>query len=256
MSGLVSFLSDLLSIFSSFGDPKAALAKLARLSRAQKVLLSALLVLALSAAAWAWLYFTGRLSPAITQVTLSEYQLAMDTGSEAALSATVLYSDNSRGSDVLWVSSNEAAVQVSADGRLTALAEGSSIITAQASNRNSVERAECLVTVSDPLAGYSISVRRTALDNFVYIYVQPYDDNVTSVQLHTRSPSGLTGSPSLDKNDLYYFYTETGAWTVYASLQSGDRRYEAHKPEDFVTIEISDISADTTDALFAGLPVL
>ena len=63
-------------------------------------------------------------------------------------------------------------------------------------------------------------------------------------------------TPNVDRNDLYHFYTETGTWTIYAALNSPRGTYEASKPKDFVTIEITDISPDDTDAFLAGLPVI
>lgn len=179
----------------------------------------------------------------------------MYTGDTGALSATVLYSDNSVGDDVRWVSSNRAAVLIDEEGRLTAVAKGESVITAQASNRKSAERAECIVTVADPLRGYALSVRRTALDNYVYIDIQPHDTGVMEIKIYAKSPSGEIYSPTINENNLYHFYTETGSWTVYASLTGENGIYEAHRPEDFVQIEIEDVSAGYVDALLAGLPV-
>ena len=63
-------------------------------------------------------------------------------------------------------------------------------------------------------------------------------------------------TPNVDRNDLYRIHTETGIWTIYAALKSQRGTYEASKPEDFVTIEVNDISPTDMDALSAGLPIL
>lgn len=67
------------------------------------------------------------------------------------------------------------------NGQITAVSAGSATITAQASNRKSTMSAECIITVADPMNGYSISVQRTAVENYVYIYVQPEDDDVSQI---------------------------------------------------------------------------
>lgn len=102
---------------------------------------------------------------------LSNYSINMSTGDVDALSAARLYSYNTEGSDVLWVSSNKDVVQVDENGRLSAMSAGSATVTVQATNRKSSESAECIVTVADPQRGYSISVQRTVLENYVYIEV-------------------------------------------------------------------------------------
>lgn len=255
MGDPVGFGANLLAIISAFKDPKELVAKLRGLSKRQKILTGLLLVLILGIIILAQAFFSGAFTPTITQVMLSDYSLSMSTGDTGALSATVLYSDNTESSDVLWVSSNKAVVQVDENGQLTALAAGSATITAQAANRKSTEIAECIITVADPLKGYSISVQRTSVENYVYIYVQPEDDDITQVTLYARAPSGAVHTPTMGGKNLYHFYTETGPWTVYASLKSPHGTYEANRPEDFVTIEVNDVSPTEVDALIAGLPV-
>ena len=248
--------ANLLTIISAFKDPKELVAKLRSLSRRQKVLAAVLLVLIVVPVTLAWILLTGVFTPTITQVMLSDYALNMSTGDVGTLAATVLYSDNTEGSDVLWVSSNKDVVQVDENGQLSAMSAGSATVTAQAANRKSSESADCVVTVVDPLKGYSISVQRTAVENYVYIYVHPEDDDITQITLYAQAPSGEVYTPSMDENNLYHFYTETGTWTIYATLKSQRGTYEASKPEDFVTIEVNDVSPNEMDALLAGLPVI
>ena len=143
--------ANLLTIISAFKDPKELVAKLRSLSRRQKVLAAVLLVLIVVPVTLAWILLTGVFTPTITQVMLSDYALNMSTGDVGTLAATVLYSDNTEGSDVLWVSSNKDVVQVDENGQLSAMSAGSATVTAQAANRKSSESAECIVTVTDPL---------------------------------------------------------------------------------------------------------
>ena len=112
-----------------------------------------------------------------------------------------------------------------------------------------------ILTEDDQVNQDTRSEQHTSVENYVYIYVQPEDDNVTQVTLYARAPSGAVHTPTMGGKNLYHFYTETGSWTIYASLKSPDGTYEANRPEDFVTIEVNDVSPNEVDALCAGLPV-
>ena len=256
MGDPVGYISNLLSILSTFKDPKEIYNKFRNLNNRQKITRVIILILIAGIAILIYLFLSGKFTPTITQVMLSDYSLNMNTNDVGVLSATVLYSDNTEGSDVLWVSSNKAIVQVDENGQLTAVSAGTATITAQAANRNSAESAECIISVADSLNGYSISVQRTTVENYVYIYVNPKDDDITQVILYAQAPSGKVYTPIVGRNDLYHFYTETGTWTIYATLKSQRGTYEASKPEDFVSIEVNDISPTEVDAILAGLPVV
>lgn len=121
------------------------------------------------------------------------------------------------------------------------MAKGNASVIAQASKNNTTEIAECFVTVKSPPSGYSISVDQQPVDSYAYIYVKPYDNDITSIQIYGKSPSGEIFTPNQDVNDLYHFYSECGTWTIYASVENEAGIYEAHKPEDFVTIEVTNV---------------
>lgn len=252
----VGFGANLLTIISAFKDPKELVNKLKNLNMSRKIALATLALFILGITLLTWACFSGVFTPAITQVMLSDYSLNMSTGDVEDLFATVLYSNNTENKEVFWVSSNKAVVQVNEDGQVTALSAGVATITAQAANRKSTESAECVVTVTEPLKGYSITVKRTALENYVYIYILPEDDNVSQITLYAKAPSGEVYTPSIDRNNLYRFYTETGTWTIYATLKSQHGTYKASKPEDFVAVEVNDVSFTEADALLAGLPII
>lgn len=256
MGDPVGFWANLITIISAFKNPGDLVRAFRGLRRRQKILVAALLIAIMGAIILVWASVTGAFTPTITQVMLSDDVLNMTTGDVEALSATVLYADNTVSDEVHWASSNKSVVQVDDNGQLTAVSAGSATITAQASNRKSIMSAECIITVTDPMNGYSISVQRTALENYVYIYVQPEDNDVSQITIYAKAPSGVVHTPNVGRNDLYHFYTETGTWTLYAALKSPRGTYEASRPEDFITIEINDISPDDTDAFLAGLPVI
>lgn len=185
------------------------------------------------------------MSVTVTQVTLDEYSFVMSTGDTKTLTATVIYSDNSMNHDVLWTSSNQSVAAISPDGQITALTEGTATILVQAIRNNTTMNAECTVTVKNPPSGYSIAVHQTSEGAcYAYVYVTPYDDNVDKIQIYGKSPSGEIFTPDKDANDLYHLYAECGTWTIYASLENDAGIYEAHEPEDFATITITDLSSD------------
>ncbi len=197
-------------------------------------------------------YLLKQKSIVITKVMLSEEILVMNINDTHALTATVLYSDNSTSNTVLWSSSNNSIATVDQEGLVTALDDGSATIIAQASKNNTAEIAECTITIKSPPSGYSISVRQLSDDSYAYIYVKPYDDDITKIQVYGRSPSGEVFTPDKAENDLYHFYTECGTWTIYASVENDAGTYEAHKPEEFVTIEVTN-TTDILDDLFNGI---
>lgn len=256
MGDPVGFWANLITIISAFKNPGDLVRAFRGLHRRQKILVAALLIVIVGAVFLIWAGFTGAFTPAITRVMLSDDVLNITTGDVEALSATVLYSNNTESSEVHWASSNKAVAQVDDNGQITAVSAGSATITAQASNRKSTMSAECIITVTDPMNGYSISVQRTAVENYVYIYVQPEDGDVSQITIYAKAPSGVVHTPNIDRNNLYRIHTETGIWTIYAALKSQRGTYEASKPEDFVTIEVNDISPTDMDALSAGLPIL
>ena len=77
----------------------------------------------------------------VTEITLSQTSLTLDEGATAKLIATVLPTD-ATDKTVIWNSSNPSVATVS-DGLVTALQEGTAIITASAGKKS----AQCTVTV-------------------------------------------------------------------------------------------------------------
>lgn len=231
----MAFIGMIANIFT-IGDSKKGNELLKKIRANKKVML----VLASIACIVASLifYWNYRTSISVTQVMLSQNSLFLNIGDEQRLTATVLYSDNSKDNSVLWISGNEAVASVGTDGMITALAEGTTIITAQASRNNTTESAVCEVMVTNMPNGYSISVSPSSLKNYYYIRITPFDDDITNIQIYAESPSGKIFAPKTDENDLYHFYSESGKWTIYASLESKHGIYEAYQPEDFVTIDV------------------
>lgn len=198
-------------------------------------------------------YISKQASIAVTQVFLNNDTLKMNVADTKALTATVLYSDNSMDNNVFWSSSNESVATIDSNGIVTALSNGTATIIAQASRNNTVQISECIITINSPLSGYSISSSPSSIKSYYYIYVRPYDEDVTQIKLFAKSPSGEIFNPSIDENDLYHFYSECGTWTIYASLESEGGIYEANKPEDFLLLEITDVSPSSYEDIIQNL---
>ena len=81
----------------------------------------------------------------VTSITISPASLSLQPNETSTLTATVLPSDADN-KEVEWTSSDEAVAEVSADGCITAKAEGTCTITATAKDGSGV-KGECQVTV-------------------------------------------------------------------------------------------------------------
>ena len=84
----------------------------------------------------------------VTSITISPATLSLQPNETSTLTATVLPSD-AENKEVEWTSSDEAVAEVSADGCITAKAEGTCVITCAAKDGSGV-KGECQVTVKQP----------------------------------------------------------------------------------------------------------
>ena len=246
---IISIISNIFSIFGITIDPKQIRHKLKN-KRFRNICI--VIFLCMCCALIICFIISKQKSIIVTNVTLSEDSLTMNIDETHSLIATVLYSNNSISNDVLWSSSNNSIATVDQNGLVTALSDGNATIIVQASKNNSTEIAECTVSIKSPPSGYSISVHQLNEDSYAYVYVKPYDTDITNIQVYGKSPSGEIFTPNKDENDLYHFYSECGTWTIYASIENAAGKYEAQKPEDFVTIEVT----NTTDILGESLGAL
>ena len=93
---------------------------------------------------------------AVTEVILDNTSLSMVEGDEITLTATVK-PDDAIDKTVSWSSSNASIAGVSASGEVTALKEGTAVITAKSGDKS----ANCTVTVKKPF----VAVESVSLDN-------------------------------------------------------------------------------------------
>lgn len=94
-------------------------------------------------------------APSITGITLSETSITLNPGETASLSATVEPSgaDNSA---ISWVSSNKAVAEVNGSGIVTAIANGTCVISCSATDGSGV-KAECKVTVETTVETFTVN---------------------------------------------------------------------------------------------------
>lgn len=194
----------------------------------------------------------------VDQVTLDYTSAELTVGEALSLLATVSYSDGKTGYNAVWRSSNPAVASVDSNGKVTALSAGTTQISAQASENNVAVSAVCLVTVANsPIVptGYSIrlSTNHAVLGEIFKLYVEPYEDDVTQIQVYTISPSGLHDNFPLSTDGKYLIDTEAGRWQIYASVTNPAGTYMAQKPEDYVEIEIQSVE-DIFNSIIQRLP--
>lgn len=180
-------------------------------------------------------------SVVVEQVALDHSNLTLKAGDTETLSATVLYSNNRTDNRVVWTTSNEAVASVDENGVVIAIAPGTTVITAQASKNNTAESAVCTITVCSEPTGYSIalSADSVCMQETFYVHITPYEDDITEIHVIARSPSGQEFDRLFSEKG-YIIDTETGVWTIYASVRNMAGVYVGQKPEDFATIEVTD----------------
>jgi endoglucanase len=113
-----------------------------------------------------WVSCPSEDSPKEIKVTLNHDSLSLTVGETEKLEATVTNSDNKV---VIWSSSAPAIARVLSTGTVTAVAEGTAIITA-ASQADETKTAQCTVTVTDYSQGeISVTQNKTSLSLAVSI---------------------------------------------------------------------------------------
>lgn len=100
----------------------------------------------------------------VTKVELNKTSLTLDVGKSDTLTATITPS-NATDQNVTWSSDNQNVATVDANGKVTAVAKGSTTITATAAD-GSGEKATCSVTVKEAaiVPVESVSLDKTSLE--------------------------------------------------------------------------------------------
>ncbi len=96
----------------------------------------------------------------VSGVTLNKKSITLVKGHSYTLKATVL-PDDAYNKEVIWESSNPAAVSVSSSGKVTAEGSGSAVITARTAEGGYT--AECTVNVNVPVTGVTLNKKSITL---------------------------------------------------------------------------------------------
>lgn len=97
----------------------------------------------------------------VTGIQISPNGYTLVKGDVKQLSATVMPADASN-KEVIWMSSNPAVAAVAADGRVTAVNEGSCFITATSKDNASI-KASCTIVVGTPVTSVSLTPQTASM---------------------------------------------------------------------------------------------
>ena len=98
----------------------------------------------------------------VTGISISRSSLSLTPGSSANLSATVSPAD-AQNKSVVWSSSNANVATVSSSGKVTGVANGTTIITVKSADKPSISRT-CTVTVTTPTSGVTVTPESVSLN--------------------------------------------------------------------------------------------
>ena len=178
----------------------------------------------------------GTQTVAVESVTLNKTQLTLDVGGEETLTATVT-PDNATDKTVTWSSDNTAVATVE-NGKITAVAAGTAMITATAGDKS----ATCTVTVNAPVTvDYTVTAEeweaalsKDAFTNFTatvklgdivtYIKVDPEND---IYYVKGYDGNGYTETYYTKEGDKYYAYDKSATDETFSRRQITQSNFES-----------------------------
>ena len=174
---------------------------------------------------------------AVTSVTLNKTELSLNKGQSETLTATVK-PDNATDKSVTWSSSNTAVATVDSNGKVMAVAGGSTTITAKAGE----QQATCAVTVSVPLESISLNKTELALNKgqseTLTATVKPDDATDKTVTWTSSNTSVAT----VDSNGKV---SAVGGGNATIAAKAGDKQATCAVT---VTVPVESITLDKTTA--------
>lgn len=245
--GTASEVKSFLELIKEYFPKLVAAWKQSKKKRIQVIIIASLVLVIGLVAIVFWLQ--NRIT--ISQVSIDYKEIILSPGETTELHATVLLSNNKQNSKVTWSSNNPSVVSVDKFGVITAVEKGTAEITAQASRFGKSERAVCTVNVRTGPTGYSIllSTDTASTTEIVKVYVNTKpNDEVTNITICAVSPSGEVFTRQLS-DDGYYFYTETGKWTIYAVIENSEGSYTGSEPDEIAYLDVSGTTYETMDDL-------
>lgn len=173
---------------------------------------------------------------AVESVTLNKAELTLEVGGEETLTATVT-PDNATDKTVTWSSDNTAVATVE-NGKITAVAAGTAMITATAGDKS----ATCTVTVNAPVTvDYTVTAEeweaalsKDAFTNFTatvklgdivtYIKVDPEND---IYYVKGYDGNGYTETYYTKEGDKYYAYDKSATDETFSRRQITQSNFES-----------------------------
>ena len=155
----------------------------------------------------------------VTAITLNKTETSIKVGATETLSVTAVAPDNATDKTYTWKTSDETKATVDQDGKVTAVAEGTVTIYAEANDGSGV-KGNCTVTVTSATPEYYNKLTKIN-DNFsdqVYLLKQlcrgrqAYNSSLTAAQAYALATyqAAIDGKP------------------VYVIMSSQDDGYEIH----------------------------
>lgn len=169
-------------------------------------------------------YGSGTITPdpdvPLTGLEISPKEYTMTVGETAPLN--VIKTPSNADADIKWSSSDNSVVSVSSSGQITALKEGTAIITAKSGNISATSTITVNANINPPTTDgvefvYSMpntwgDVNNGYSADFTIKITNNTDNNINSIKFTLGMPSGTkytiwTGNTSIDGNDFTYSYT-------------------------------------------------
>lgn len=160
-------------------------------------------------------------SKEISSISLTDTQLVLYIGDTHTLAATILPASAS-GENLVWVSANPAVATVNSDGKIIALASGTTEIT-----------------VSDEQGHYESACMVTVLEETQFVYNSQIWDTHNASVFQIKTNTGSTLQLDLKANALWYNTSEsahvyrmvTGNFTLTATVSAVKRTNNAQATE-------------------------
>ena len=169
-------------------------------------------------------YGSGTITPdpdvPLTGLEISPKEYTMTVGETAPLN--VIKTPSNADADIKWSSSDNSVVSVSSSGQITALKEGTAIITAKSGDISATSTITVNANINPPTTDgvefvYSMpntwgDVNNGYSADFTIKITNNTDNNINSIKFTLGMPSGMkytiwTGNTSIDGNDFTYSYT-------------------------------------------------
>lgn len=116
----------------------------------------------------------------VDSITLNKTELTLDVGDSETLVAEIL-PDDATDKDIVWKSSDESVVTVDDNGKVSAISDGSAVITASVDGKS----VECSVTVNKEITYQWEKIDISIVDQY-YLYIVDSNGNKVSGRVNIK----------------------------------------------------------------------